>query len=298
MKKMMACAMILTLSLSLMACSGNGDNSSQTNNSKQESSKQEESSKKEDSSATVKISGTATGSGSTSVEPIIQQLKDEFEAKNPGTTIEYEGNSSGSGITAANENVSMFGCASRELKEEEKAFGMTVEAFAYDGIAAIVHPDNGVSDISMEDLKKIYTGEVTNWKDLGGNDAPIVVVSRENGSGTKSAFEELVGFEDSLVSDATIAEGNGNVQSTVASNPNAIGYVSFTYIDETVKALTVEGVEATDANVKNSTYKISRPFLIFWHEENMNEVATAFVEFIMSAEGQAIVAEKAIPVAE
>lgn len=165
-------------------------------------------------------------------------------------------------------------------------------------LAAIVHPDNTVSDISMEDLKKIYTGEVTNWKELGGNDAPIVVVSRENGSGTKSAFEELVGFEDALVSDATIAEGNGNVQSTVASNPNAIGYVSFTYIDETVKALTVEGVEATDANVKNSTYKISRPFLIFWHEENMNEVAKAFVEFMMSAEGQAIVAEKAIPVTD
>lgn len=287
MKKIMACAMILMLSLSLMACSGNGDNSSQANSSKQET-----------SSMTAKISGTATGSGSTSVEPIIQLLKDEFEAKNPGTTIEYEGNSSGSGITAANENVSMFGCASRELKEEEKAFGMTVEAFAYDGIAAIVHPDNTVFDISMDDLKKIYTGEVTNWKDLGGKDAPIVVVSRENGSGTKSAFEELVGFEDALVSDATIAEGNGNVQSTVATNPNAIGYVSFTYIDESVKALTVEGVEATDANVKNSTYKISRPFLIFWHEENMNEVAKAFVEFMMSAEGQAIVAEKAIPVAD
>ncbi|MFZ7132022.1 MAG: phosphate ABC transporter substrate-binding protein [Eubacteriales bacterium] len=246
---------------------------------------------------TTPLTGEVKGGGSTSVQPILEAARDEFMAQNPDVTVEYNGTGSSDGVTGANDGVYMFGCASREQKDEEKEWGLTEQVFANDGIAVIVHPNNEVSDISMEDIAKVFKGEITNWKDLGGADAPIVVVSREDGSGTRGAFEEIVGFEDELTSEANVQEGNGAVQTTVAGNENAIGYVSFTYIDDTIKDLTVEGAEATPENVTAGTYPVSRPFIMIYHEENLNESAQAFIDFIMSDEGQAIVEEEgAIPI--
>lgn len=280
MKKLSIVLLILLLSLSLIV----GCQQSATGDEDQGTGDQ--------TSDETTLTGNVVGGGSTSVQPILEAARDEFMAQNPDVTVEYNGTGSSDGVTGANEGTYMFGCASRELKEEEKAYGMTAQEFALDGVAVIVHPSNGVADISVEDIAKVFKGEITNWKELGGNDAPIVVVSREDGSGTRGAFEEIVGFEDELTDKANVVEGNGAVQTTVAGNENAIGYVSFTYINETVKALTVEGTEATAENVKNKSYPVQRPFMIFFHEDEMNDASHAFVDFIMGDEGQALVEEE------
>ncbi|MBC7959494.1 MAG: phosphate ABC transporter substrate-binding protein [Vallitaleaceae bacterium] len=242
--------------------------------------------------ATTDLSGTVAVSGSTSVEKIGTAEAEEFMALNPNVTVTYESIGSSAGIKNAHENVTPIGTSSRELKEEEKGWGMKEVVIAYDGIAAIVHPTSGVAGLTKEQLLGIYNGTIKNWSEVGGADNAIVVVSREDGSGTRDAFEELVGYKDALTADALIAEGNGNVQTTVAGNPQAIGYVSVTFLDETVKALPIDSVEPTIENVLNSTYTISRPFLMVYHEENMNDATNAFIDFILSDEGQAIVSEK------
>lgn len=242
-------------------------------------------------------SGEIISGGSTSTKNIMEATLDEFTALNPNVTAEYNATGSSDGVKNADSGVYQIGTASRSIKEEEKALGLTEEIFAYDGIAVIVNPENQVKDMTIEQLAQIYRGEITNWKDLGGEDAPIVVVSREDGSGTRGAFEEIVGFEEELTASATIAEGNGNVQSTVAENENAIGYVSFTYINDTIRPLTIEGVEANTENVLNETYKVSRPFVMVYQDDNLNDAARAYVEFLMGEEGQAIVEEEGgIPV--
>lgn len=239
-------------------------------------------------SSSAAIAGEINGGGSTSVQSIIDAAGEEFSAQNPDVQFTYSGTGSSDGIKGASEGTYSFGCASRDLKDEEKD-GLTELVFAYDGIAMVTHPNNPVSDLTSEQLTKIYTGEITNWSEVGGNDAPIVVVSREDGSGTRSAVEELLGFENKLKSDATVKEGNGNVQSTVAANENAIGYVSLTYVDDTVKKVNVDGVEATVENVLNKTYPISRPFLAIYKEDSVDESTKAFLDFLMTDEGQAIV---------
>lgn len=243
------------------------------------------------------LTGTVAVSGSTSVEKIGTAAAEEFMALYPGVTVTYEGIGSSAGVKNAHENVTPLGTASRNLKEEEKSWGMKEVVIAYDGIAVITHPSNGVADLTKDQVLSIFKGEIKNWSEVGGADQAIVVVSREDGSGTRGAFEELLKFENELTADALIAEGNGNVQTTVAGNPQSIGYVSLEFIDETVKPLTVDTIEATVDNVLSGVYAISRPFVMVYHDENMNEVTQAFVDFILSDEGQAIVAEKGgIPV--
>lgn len=244
----------------------------------------------DDSSATV--SGEVTISGSTSVEKIGIALGDEFMAMYPDVKFTYQSIGSSAGVKNANEGVSMIGTASRNIKDSEKEFGLTEQILAYDGIAVVVNPAVTVDGLTMEQVQKIFLGEIKNWSQLGGEDKVIVVVSRENGSGTRGAFEEIVDYEDMLRADALIAEGNGNVQTTVASNPNAIGYVSFTYIDETVKPIMIDGGEPTVASVLNGTYPISRPFNIIYHEANLSDAAKAFLEFTLSDIAKEIIEEK------
>ncbi len=239
----------------------------------------------------VTLSGEITISGSTSVEKIGIAEAEEFMALNPDVTITYESIGSSAGVKNANEGVSMLGTSSRELKKEEKAWGMNEVVIAFDGIAVVTHPSNGIADLTMDQIKGIFTGTITNWSEVGGADAEIVVVSREDGSGTRGAFEELVDFEGGLVASALVSEGNGNVQTTVAGNPNAIGYVSFTYLDDTIKAVTVEGIAPTAEDVLNGTFPISRPFVLCYHEENIDETTQAFIDFILAEDGQAIVEE-------
>lgn len=240
------------------------------------------------SSSTAATSGEINGGGSTSVQKIIDAAGSEYTALNPDVKFTYSGTGSSDGIKGAKAGTYSFGAASRELKEEEKA-GLKEFTFAYDGISMIVSPTNPVTGLTKDQLTKIYTGEITNWSEVGGNDAPIVVVSREDGSGTRSAVEEILGFEEKLKPDATIKEGNGNVQTTVAGNENAIGYVSLTFVDKTVKSLEVDSVKDTVENVKAGTYPISRPFLAVYDEAKTDDATKAFIEFLMGTEGQTIV---------
>lgn len=243
------------------------------------------------------LTDEVTVSGSTSVERIGNAEGEEFKAINPGINFSYEAIGSSAGIKNANEGITIIGASSRGLKEEEKEWGLEESIIAYDGISLIVHPDNPVKNLTLDEITSIYKGEITNWSEVGGENKNIVVVSREDGSGTRAAFEELLKFENELTHNALIAEGNGNVQTTVAGNPQGIGYVSLTSINKTVSSLLVEGIEATIENVISEEYKISRPFLMVYHEKNLNDVAKAYIEFILSDEGQDIVKENGgIPV--
>lgn len=239
------------------------------------------------------LSGTIVITGSTSVDKILNDMMDEFTAMNPDVTINYTGSGSSAGIQDTIDGVNTIGVASREIKEEETQAGAALDVFAYDGIAVVVNPANEVADISIENLGKIFSGEITNWNQIGGKDSEIVVVSREGASGTRSAFEELMKLENAggLAQNATVVEGNGNVQLTVAGNENAIGYVSFSFIDETVKALTVDGVEGTAENAKAGTYSLSRPFLFVTNANTLTPEAQAFIDFAKGADGQAFVEE-------
>lgn len=236
-------------------------------------------------------------SGSTSVGPLMEKLAESYEGKNEGVTIEINQVGSSAGIKDAINGVSEIGMASRELKDQEKA-EVKGTAIAYDGIALIMNKSNTVKDLTIDQIKGIYTGQITNWKEIeGGKDAPIVVVSREEGSGTRDAFQEIIGYEsEELTKEAMISNGNGGVKETVVGNENAIGFVSFEYLDDAINVATVEGAEASAEAVKNSSYKISRPFNIVTKEGNLTENGQKFIDFILGEEGQQIVADnKLIP---
>lgn len=264
MKKLLAMAAIGAMALGLTACGSKtaettapaASPEAETTASAAETEAETDAAEAIDAAeASEDVSGTIVITGSTSVEKILNEMKDEFEAQNPDVTIEYTGSGSSAGITDTKAGTNNIGASSRELKDEEKEDALKTEVFAYDGIAVIVNPANeAVEDISEEQLADIYSGKITNWKDLGGNDADIFVVSREESSGTRSAFEELIGLEDAggLTGNAAVSEGNGPVQAAVAGNENAIGYVSFSFIDDTVKPLTVGGVEATAENANQA----------------------------------------------
>jgi phosphate transport system substrate-binding protein len=241
-------------------------------------------------------------SGSTSVGPLMEKEAQAFMDKNTNIKIEIQQIGSSAGIKNAIDGVSQIGMSSRDLKDAEKAV-VKDEAICYDGIGIIVHPSNGAVDLTMAQVKDIYTGKISNWKDVGGKDAPIVVVSREEGSGTRDAFQEIVGYKaEELIKSAQISQGNGAVKTTVSTNENAIGYVSFEVmmkdgkVDPAIKALKVDGVEATPENVLAKTYKVSRPFLVVYQESKLSQEGKSFIEFIKSDEGQKIAKDSgAIP---
>lgn len=244
------------------------------------------------------VNGNITINGSTSVQPLAEELAAAFKAKNPNATIDIQGGGSGVGIKSATDGVVDIGMSSRDLKPEEK----TLKEFkiAVDGIAVIVNPANGITDLSMEQIKKIYTGEITDWKEIGGNPGKITVVTREEGSGTRGAFIELTGVEvkegDSKVDKtiaAAITQGStGAVMTTVAGDPNAIGYASFgSAKDKTeIKMISVDGKATTEENIYAGEYKISRPFLMLTNAEPTG-LAKSFLDFILSPEGQEVVAK-------
>lgn len=288
-KALLSLLVVMVMALSFVGCAGETPEESTYENSDQTNNETTEQDETKDEAA---LSGTVTVSGSTSVEKIGTGTAEEFMALNPGVKVTYEGIGSSGGVKNANNGVTQIGTASRNLKEEEKSWGLTEEVIAYDGIAVINHPSNEVKELTKDQVQAIFKGEITNWSEVGGKDEEIVVVSREDGSGTRGAFEEIVEFEGELTSDAIIAEGNGNVQTTVAGNPQSIGYVSFEYMNETVKGLLIGGVEPNVENVVTGDYQISRPFIMIYHDDNMNEASKAFVEFVLSTEGQDIVEEK------
>lgn len=231
--------------------------------------------------------------GSTSVEKILLDMIAAYTSANEGIKINYIGTGSSAGIKDAINGTNSFGVASRELKEEEVLEGITAVNFAYDGIAVITHPSNKIENISLEDLARIYSGQITNWIEIGGDDKEIVVVSREGASGTKAAFEELIELENagSLSEEAIVVEGNGNVQNNIANNENAIGYVSFSFINEKVKALQVNEVEANGLTAKEGSYKLARPFLYAYREDSIEPEAKAFIEYCLTEGAQDYVEE-------
>ncbi|MEA4988408.1 MAG: phosphate ABC transporter substrate-binding protein [Anaerovorax sp.] len=250
------------------------------------------------------LSGTVVIAGSTSVQPLSEELADVFMDKYPDITVEVQGGGSGQGIKSIEQAIADFGALSRPVKEEEKAYVKTETIIAKDGVAVVVNPDCTVKDLTLEQIQKIYTGEIKNWKEVGGDDAEIVVVTREEGSGTRGAFTEITkvltkdenGNEiDQTISQAIVQPSTGAVKQTVATTPNSIGYVSLGALDETVTAVAVEGVAPSSETVVDGTYKISRPF-IYVTGADLSEAAQAYVDFVMSEEGQSIVAEEFIPV--
>ena len=239
----------------------------------------------------AKLSGSVSTDGSTSMEKVIGALGEAFTEANPDVNFTYNPTGSGSGITAVSEGRCDIGLPSRNLKDEEAAKGLKATVLALDGIAVIVNPENPVSELSVEQIAKIYTGEITNWSELGGNDAEIVVIGREAGSGTRDGFESITKTADACVYRQELTS-TGDVITTVAQNPDAIGYASLASIGDTVKALVVEGVAPSEETVKDGSYLVQRPFVLVTREgEELSEAAQAFFDYITSADAASIIAD-------
>ena len=244
----------------------------------------------EATAADAALSGTMATDGSTSMEKVIGALGESFMETNKDVTFTYNPTGSGSGITAVSEGRCDIGLSSRALKDEEKAGGLKETVLALDGIAIIVNPANPVNDLDLDTIAKIYTGEITNWKDVGGNDAEIVLIGREAGSGTRDGFESITGTKDACQYRQELTS-TGDVITTVATNPDAIGYASLAALKDSVKALTVGGVQATEDSVKNGSYVVQRPFVLVTKDgTELSPAAQAFFDYATSADAAPIIA--------
>ena len=289
MKRIMSIALCLVLALSLAACGQTAAPAATT-------APVASAVPATEAPAVAKLSGTVATDGSTSMEKVIGALGEAFMEANPDTTFTYNPTGSGSGIQAVQEGRCDIGLSSRALKDAEKEAGLTETVLAYDGIAMIVNPANPVEDLSLEQIADIYTGKITNWSEVGGNDSQIVLIGREAGSGTRGGFEEIVGVVDACQYRQELSS-TGDVITTVAQNPDAIGYASLAAVKDTVKALKVAGVTPTEATVKDGTYTIQRPFVLATKTgEKLNDVAQAFFDYATSADASEIItAAGAVP---
>ncbi len=234
--------------------------------------------------------GSVSTDGSTSMEKVIGVLGESFMEANADVNFTYNPTGSSAGITAALEGTCDIGLSSRYLKEEEKEQGLLETILAYDGIAIIVHPDNPVADLTMEQIAGIYTGTITNWSEVGGNDGEIVCIGREAGSGTRDGFETITCTEDACQYRQELTS-TGAVITAVASNPNAIGYASLASVKETVKALSVGGVVPSEETVRDGSYAIQRPFVLVTREGvALSETAQRFFDYVTSAEAHELIA--------
>lgn len=277
MKKFLTLALTAVMALSLLtACGSKNDNSADTNT--------------DGSNTETTLSGTVSTDGSTSMEKVINSLGESFMAMNKDVKFTYNPTGSGSGIQAVSEGRCDIGLSSRALKDDEKASGLVETVVALDGIAIVVNPENPVSDLDIDTIAKIYTGEITNWKDVGGNDAEIVLIGREAGSGTRDGFESITDTKDACQYRQELTS-TGDVINTVSQNPDAIGYASLSAVGDSVKALTVGGVEATEATVKDSSYVVQRPFVLVTKEgTKLSPAAQAFFDYALSADAASIIA--------
>ena len=281
MKKILAFALSAVMALALLAgCGNQTDNNSSNDNGGDAS-----------DTPAASVSGTVSTDGSTSMEKVIGALSESYMAANKDVTVNYNPTGSGAGITAVQEGTCDIGLSSRALKDEEKAAGLKETVLAYDGIAIIVHPDNPVSDLSVEQIAKLYTGEITNWKDVGGNDAEVVLIGREAASGTRDGFESITGTKDKCQYRQELTS-TGDVITAVSQNPDAIGYASLASIKDTVKALNVDGVTPGEATVKDGSYKVQRPFVLVTMEgKELSPAAQAFFDYAVSSDAASIIAK-------
>ena len=279
----------------LVAC-GNSDATANTASSAEASTVAEStvaaSSEAAPAEATADLSGSISMVGSTSMEKLANALSEAFMEEYPEVTVTAEFVGSGAGIEAVTNGTADIGNSSRSLKDEEKAAGVVENIVAIDGIAVCVDPANEVADLTKEQLTNIYNGTVTNWKEVGGADEPIIVIGREAGSGTRGAFEELVDLKDACKY-ANELDSTGAVIAKVASTPGAIGYASLDALDDSVKALSLEGVEATAENIKAGNYFLSRPFVMATKGEisEQNDLVQAWFDFVLGDEGQQVASE-------
>ena len=240
-------------------------------------------------SSTADLSGKLTLNGSTSMAKVCQALGEAFSAKYPGVTVEKSGNGSGDAPKAVDAGTALIGDLSRNLKDEENPDNYEVVQIAIDGIAIAVNKDNPVDDLTSEQIQKIFTGEITNWKEVGGEDAQIVVIGREAASGTRDGFESIFKAKDCKY--AAELTSTGEVVTKVGSDKAAIGYVSLDSVNDTIKAVKVDGVEANEENIKNETYKAQRPFIEIYKKGSDDELVKAWFEFIKSDEGQKVITD-------
>ncbi len=237
------------------------------------------------------LSGTLTVAGSTSVQPFSEVLAEEFMAANPGVEINVQGGGSSVGIESTVSGAAGIGAVSRTVTAAEMAQGLTWRVIALDGIAVVVNPANSISNMKTEDVMNIYLGNIKNWKELGGNDAPITIVTREEGSGTREAFSSLVMNKKDIIKSAIVQNSTGAIAATVAGDKNAVGYVSLSSVKPEVKALTIDGIAATEANVRTRDYKLQRPFIYVTKGEPTG-LAKAFIDYVLSPEGQQLIVEE------
>ena len=277
MKKLLSLALTAALALSVLtACGSKTDDNSDKDSG--------------NDAQTAAVSGTVSTDGSTSMEKVINSLGESFMAANKDVKFTYNPTGSGSGIQAVSEGRCDIGLSSRALKSDEKESGLTETVLALDGIAIVVSPENPVSDLDVDTIAKIYTGEITNWKDVGGNDAEIVLIGREAGSGTRDGFESITGTKDSCAYRQELTS-TGDVINTVSQNPNAIGYASLSAVGDSVKALTVGGVAATEDTVRDGSYVVQRPFVLVTKTgSELSPAAQAFFDYATSGEVADIIA--------
>lgn len=229
-----------------------------------------------------RLSGTVATDGSTSMEKVIGALGESFMNENDGIQFTYNPTGSGSGITAVSEGRCDIGLSSRSLKDEEKTQGLTETVLALDGIAVVVNPENQVNDLSIEQIASIYTGEITNWNEVGGADAEIVVIGREAGSGTRDGFESITKTSEKCQYRQELTS-TGDVITTVSQNPDAIGYTSLSAVKDNVKALSVGGVAPSEETVKDGSYAIQRPFVLVTKDGvKLSDAAQAFFDYVTS----------------
>ena len=286
-------ALILTLALSLAALTGCGSKTETPADTNTDSGAQ--------TNAPAALSGSVSTNGSTSMEKVIGALSEQFMADNSGVTVTYDPTGSGAGIEAASNGSADIGLASRALKDEEKAGGLTETIVALDGIAVIVNADSKVADLTVEQIGKIFTGEITDWSEVGGDAGTISCIGREAGSGTRDGFESITGTKDACKLDQELTSTGGVIEA-VAGNSNAIGYASLSAVEgkNTVKAVTVGGVACTEATVLDGSYAIQRPFVLVTKTgETLSPAAQGFFDYATSsAASQLIKAAGAVPVAK
>ena len=289
MKKLIAIALAGVLTLAMTAC-GAQNSAADTTTAATTAAATAATETTAETTEAAKLSGTVTLAGSTSMQKLCEAMIESFEEAYPDITVTAEYTGSGAGLEALAGGKTDIGNASRSLKDGEKQSGAVENIVAIDGIAVITHKDSVVSDLTAQQLTDIYTGKITNWKDLGGADEAIVVLGREAGSGTRGAFEELLKIEDQCAY-AQELDSTGGVLAKVAATPGSIGYVSLDVVDDTVKALSLDGVAPTEENIVAGSYKLSRPFVMatLGTIEEQNDLVKTWFNYVQSDEGQAVI---------
>ena len=293
MKKWISLLLAGTMTMALAACgAASSSSTAATEGSSAPAASSTAASSEEASSAATEagsLSGKIATGGSTSVEKVINALMEGYAELQPGVQITYEPTGSGAGITGVAEGTLDLGLSSRYLKDEEKEQGLVENVFALDGIALVVHPDNTVTDLTPEQIKGLATGEITNWSEVGGPDAPVVPIGREAGSGTRDGFESVIGVEDACKYQQELTS-TGAVISAVASNPNAFGYASLAAVGDTVKVVSVSGVTPSVETVQDGSYVLQRPFVMVTKEGTvLSEQAQNFLDFATSADAASLI---------